>query len=100
MALVRRMPMKALAVLALVALGSPAFAQAPATSQNVPAQDSKRDQKPFVYDSAVGPGGFSAPSPVIIGSSPLQERAPVRPITPKPPASDTKSAPTPASEKT
>jgi len=92
--------MRALSILALIALGGPAFAQAPADSPNVPAQDSKGDQKPFVYDSAVGRGDFSPPSPVAVGSSPVQDRTPVR--TPQAPAykPDTKPAPKPASENT
>jgi hypothetical protein len=40
------MPVKALSILALLAVASPAFAQAAAEKQSAPVQD----QKPFLYD--------------------------------------------------
>lgn len=84
--------MKALCILALLAAASPALAQAPAEKPGAPSQD----QKPFVYD---GPGAkdFTPPSPVAIGPSPAQDRAPVRPPTPKTPGNpEAKPAPEPA----
>ena len=73
--------MKALSILALLAIGSPAFA-APAENQSAPAQD----QKPFIYDSAVPLNGFSPPTPVTIGPIPAHERAPAPPPHPGAPA--------------
>ena len=54
--------MKALSILALLTIASPAFAETPADTQKAPAQD----QKPYVND---GPGlnSFSPPAPVTIG---------------------------------
>ena len=55
--------MRALFVLALLAVGSPAFAEAPTASQ-----PAVQNQKPAVNDGP-GVGGFSAPAPVTIGDS-------------------------------
>ena len=56
--------MKSVAILALLAIASPVFAEAPAENQGAPVQD----QKPFIHD---GPGlnGFSPPAPVTIGGA-------------------------------
>jgi len=51
--------MKALSVLALIGIASPAFAQVSTGKQSVPVQD----QKPFLYDGLM-PKDSSPPAPV------------------------------------
>jgi hypothetical protein len=84
--------MKAVCVLALLAITGPAFAQTPAE------KPSAQNPKPFIYD---GPArdGFQAPEPVAIGPSPMLDRAPVRPPTPKASSArpDAKPSPKPVS---
>ena len=59
----RRMKMKAVCILALFALASPAFAETPA-----PVQNPKADQKPYIFDAP--PAGdlksFTPPTPVTV----------------------------------
>ena len=55
-------PMKALSILALLAIASPAFAQAPPERRSAPVQD----QKPFLYDKLLPKDGsvpLRAPAP-------------------------------------
>jgi hypothetical protein len=56
--------MKALSILALLTIASPAFAQVPAEKQSAPVQD----QKPFLYDRAM-PNDSCPPAPETVAGT-------------------------------
>jgi hypothetical protein len=58
------MSMKALSILALLAMASPAFAQVPAEKQTAPVQD----KKPFLYDRIM-PKNFGPPAPETVAGT-------------------------------
>jgi hypothetical protein len=78
--------MKALSILALLAIASPAFAQVPSEKQSAPVQD----QKPWLYDGLM-PNDSSPPAPdtatVTIGGTtimPLPSTGQPLPASPQP----------------
>jgi hypothetical protein len=83
--------MKTAAILALLVTASPAIAQGAA-----PAPAPQADQKPFIFDSAVGLKSFTAPEPVTVlvpGDPEPKAQAPypkmdlrTRPVPPEKPA--------------
>jgi hypothetical protein len=76
--------MKAIPILALLAIASPAFAQGSAEKQSVPVQD----QKPFLYDKLM-PKRVSAPAPETVAGTTIMGQ----PLRPSPEPSHESSKP-------
>jgi hypothetical protein len=84
--------MKAVCIIALLVISSPAFAETPAENQSVPAQD----QKPFIWDAVAAtrcqlPSDHTRHSTEIPLCGPLSSKPPVA-------SPETKPAPKPGSD--